>query len=106
MSSLSARKAMPSPSLLKPVQFGMQAMTYAALDGATYMLRLTVDMPEEIRGKSVMLTPAGLTKECPPDHTPKGALTLAMGESLPLDVQWRHTLLLSGSPASHRLRAG
>jgi hypothetical protein len=38
-------------------------MTYAVLDGATDMQRLTVDMPEGIRGKSVMLTPAGLTKE-------------------------------------------
>jgi len=38
-------------------------MTYAALDGAPYMLHLTVDMPEEIRGKSVMLAPAVLTKE-------------------------------------------
>jgi hypothetical protein len=38
-------------------------MTYAALDGATCMLRLTIDMPEGIRGKSIILTPAGLTKE-------------------------------------------
>jgi hypothetical protein len=38
-------------------------MTYASLDETTYMLRLTVDMPEGIKGKSVMLTPAGLTKE-------------------------------------------
>ena len=63
MSSLSARKAMPSPALLRPARCSMQAMTYAFLDGATYMLRLTVDMPEGTRGKSVILTPAGLTKE-------------------------------------------
>lgn len=62
MSSLSARKAMLSPSLLRLAQFGMQAMTYAALDGVTYMLRLTVDVPKGI-GKGVMLTPAGITKE-------------------------------------------
>jgi hypothetical protein len=60
MSSLSARKAMLPPSLLRPVQFGMQAMTYTALDVATYMLRLTVDVPKGI-GKGVMLTPAGFT---------------------------------------------
>ena len=47
-----------SPARVAPV-----CMTYPALDGATYMLRLTVDMPEGIRGKSVMLTLAGLTKE-------------------------------------------
>jgi len=63
MSSLSARKAMSSPSLLRPAQCGMQAMTYAALDGATYMLCPTADVPEEIRGKSVMLTPADLIRE-------------------------------------------
>ena len=63
MSSLFARKAIPSPSLLRSAKFGMHAMTYAVLDGATYMLRLTVDMPEGIRGKSVMLTLADLTKE-------------------------------------------
>jgi len=63
MSSLSARKAMSSPSLLRPAQFGMHAMTYAALDGTTYMLRLTIDMPEGISGKSVVPIPAGLIKE-------------------------------------------
>jgi hypothetical protein len=54
---------MSPPSLLRLAQFGMQAMTYAALDEATYMLRLTVDVPKGIRGKSVMLTPVGVTKE-------------------------------------------
>ena len=52
-----------APLPTSPAQLGVRAMTYTSLDGATYTLRLSVDVPEEMIGKSVILTPAGITKE-------------------------------------------
>src|SRR5712691_13245031 len=71
MSSPSASKAVSSPSLLRPAQFGIQAITYASLDGATYTLRLTVDVPEGIRGKAScsrqQASPKNSNSHIPPD---------------------------------------
>ena len=59
--SISGGPLVPLPT--RPAQLGVRAMTYTSLDGATYTLRLSMDVPEGMVGKSIILTPAGITKE-------------------------------------------
>ncbi len=46
-----------------PTQIGIQAIAYSSTDETTYTLQITVDVPEDVVGKTFVITPTGITKQ-------------------------------------------
>jgi prepilin-type N-terminal cleavage/methylation domain-containing protein len=46
-----------------PAAMGIETIAYTSDDGMTYVLQLTVNVPENIRGRTLSVTPAGITRE-------------------------------------------